>query len=259
MNVEAAWELLKTNLKTVDITGTVPVNTILSGFLATPNVGTGIYDREGVTAGTTYTRTYTFTRNDGPGGSITYNVGWVGNDGTFSAPSSITLGKGASATLPVTINPGVGSHSAILTLDDPSTPGIEYATMNTVIAPYTFTAPSYSQTIMSDIARGQSKHYFFRVPANTPAFKVDMTGGGPAGAGAIRFLRWHPFGLAIDSNAVSNCYNGAPGGCITGSPTSRTVTNPQAGVWEVTIDARRQLRRLPGAGAVHAHRVDPRG
>ena len=31
-----------------------------------------------------------------------------------------------------------------------------------------------------------------------------MTGGGTtAGAGAIRFLRWHPWGLAIDSNAAS--------------------------------------------------------
>ncbi len=38
---------------------------------------------------------------------------------------------------------------------------------------------------------------------------------------------------------MSNCYNGAPGGCLTGSPTSRTVTSPQAGVWEVTVDARR--------------------
>ena len=27
--------------------------------------------------------------------------------------------------------------------------------------------------------------------------------------------------------------------CSTGSPTSRTVTNPLAGVWEVTVDARR--------------------
>ena len=246
MNVEAAWELLKQNIKTVDITGTVPVNTILSGFLATPGQGTGIYDREGVTAGVSYTRTYTFTRNDGPGGSITYNVGWVGNDGTFSAPTTVTLAKGGSATLPVLITPGVGAHSAMLTLDDPSTAGIDYATMNTVIAPYVFSSPSFSQTITSDIARGQTKHYFFRVPANVPALKVDMTGGGAAaGAGAIRFLRWHPWGLAIDNNAVSNCYNGAPGGCSTGSPTSRTVANPQAGVWEVSIDARRNSDAFP--------------
>ena len=75
-----------------------------------------------MTAGTPYTRTYTFTRNDGPGGSTTYNVGWIGNDGTFSAPSSISLGKGGSATLPV-VNASVGDHSAVLTLDDPSTTG----------------------------------------------------------------------------------------------------------------------------------------
>jgi hypothetical protein len=55
----------------------------------------------------------------------------------------------------------------------------------------------------------------------------------------MRFLRWHPYGLGIDSNAVSNCYLPNQGGCTTGSPSSRTVTNPQAGVWEVTVDARR--------------------
>jgi subtilisin family serine protease len=248
INVEAAWDLLKTNIKTVDITGTVPTNTILSGFLVPAGVGTGIYDREGVTAGTSYTRTYTFTRNDGPGGAITYNVGWVGNDGTFSAPSTITLGKGSPATLVVTVNPGPGDHSAILTLDDPSTTGIEYATMNTVIAPMVFSAPSYSQSVTSTIARGQTKHHFFRVPAGAPAFKVDLTGGGDAvGAGAIRFLRWHPFGQGVDSNAVSNCYIGTPFACTTGLATSRTVTNPQAGVWEVTVDARRNSDNLSGA------------
>jgi len=249
INVEAAWDLLKTNIKTVDITGTVPTNTILSGFLSPPGVGTGIYDREGVNAGESYTRTYTFTRNDGPGGVVTYNVGWVGNDGTFSAPSSISLGKGSPATLVVSVNPTAGDHSAILTLDDPSTTGIDYATMNTVIAPMTFSAANnYSQSVTSTIARGQTKHYFFRVPTGAPAFKVDLNGGGDAaGAGAIRFLRWHPFGQGIDSNAVSNCYNGAPGGCTTGSPTSRSVTNPQAGVWEVSVDARRNSDNMAGA------------
>src|SRR4030095_7489916 len=117
-----------------------------------------------------------------------------------------------------------------LTLDDPSTTGIEYATMNTVIAPMAFSAPSYSQSVTSTIARGQTKHYFFRVPAGAPAFKVDLTGGGDAvGAGAIRFLRWHPFGQGVDSNAVSNCYIGTPFACTTGLATSRTVTTPPRG------------------------------
>src|SRR5262245_23177758 len=119
INVGAAWDLLKTNLKTVDISSSVPVNTILSGFLATPGVGKGIYDREGVTAGDSYTRTYTFTRNDGPGGTITYNLLWVDNDGTFTTAGSIALPKGVPVTLPVTVHPTTsGVHSAILQLSD---------------------------------------------------------------------------------------------------------------------------------------------
>ena len=240
MNVGAAWELLKTNIRTVDIQSAVAVNTVLSDFLATAGVGVGINDREGVAAGDSYTRTYTFTRKSGPGGTVTYNLAWVDNDGTFSSAGSIALPKGAPVTLNVGVNPtSSGPHSAILNLDDPATAGIDYQTMNVVIAADQFSEPDYAVVKSGSLGPGQFDTYFFNVPAGTPAFKVDMTGGGSAGAGAIRFLRWHPYGLGVDSNAVSNCYNGAPGGCLTGSPTSRTVTDPFPGVWEVTIDARR--------------------
>jgi subtilisin family serine protease len=241
MDVGAAWDELKTNIKTVNITSRVEVNTLLSDFLATPGVGVGINDREGVAAGASYTRQYTFTRTDGPGGTKSYNLSWVGNDGTFSSAGSIALPKNAPVTLAVNVNPATaGSHSAILNLDDPSSAGVEYQTMNVVVAADQFSADNnYSVTKTGALGPGQFVSYFFNVPPSTPAFKVDMTGGGPAGAGAIRFLRWHPYGLGVDSNAVSNCYNGAPGGCSTGTATSRTVSNPQAGVWEVTVDARR--------------------
>lgn len=251
INTQGAWDLLRENLKTVRITSSVPVNTILSGFLATPGAGQGIYDREGVNLGQSYTRLYTFTRHDGPPGAVTYNVTWIGNDGTFSSPGTVTMSRGGSATLLVTINPATpGYHSAALTLNDPSEPGIEYQTMNTVIVPYVFNAGNdYSNSITGAIHRGQTDHYFFRVPAGVPALKVDMTGGGStAGAGAIRFLRWHPWGLAIDSNAASNCYNPNVGaGCSTGSPTSRTTSNPQPGVWEVSVDAHRRSDSYPAA------------
>src|SRR5262249_40370651 len=80
--VGAAWDLLKTNIKTTDITSSAPVNTIISGFLATPNTGQGIYEREGWAAGDSATRTITFTRTSGGSGSVTYALNWVGNDGT---------------------------------------------------------------------------------------------------------------------------------------------------------------------------------
>jgi subtilisin family serine protease len=244
INVGDAWNLLRTNIRTVDISSSVPVNTVISGFLATPNRGVGIHDREDVTTGTSYVRQYTFVRDSGGSGAITYNLSWVGNDGTFSSPASITLGKGSPTTLDVTVSPATaGVHSAILNLDDPSTAGIDYQTLNTVIAAEQFTAAgNYAITKTGSIGRNQSQSYFFRVPTGTPAFKVDLASPlgsfNTPGAGQVRFLRFHPYGVPIDSNASTSCYNPSAGSCA-GSPLSRTVSNPQAGVWEITVEARR--------------------
>jgi hypothetical protein len=242
INVPAAWDLLKTNIKTVNVTSSVQVNTVLSGFLATPGRGEGIYDREGVKAGDSYTRTYTFTRTSGAGGSQSFNLSWVGNDGTFSTTaSSIALPLNSPVTLAVKVNPAsAGVHSAILNLDDPSTAGIDAQTMNAVIAAEQFSAANnYSITHSGTIGRNQVTSYFFNVPANTPAFKVDMVGGGDTpGAGQIRFLRFHPYGVGLDDTSSLSCYNPTSGTCA-GSPTSRTTSNPQAGVWEVVMEARR--------------------
>jgi hypothetical protein len=173
IDVGAAWELLRTKIKTVEITSSVPVNTLLSGFLVTPGIGQGIHDREGVTAGQPYTRQYTFTRTNGPGHPINYIVSWVGNDGTFSSAGAITLRKNRPVTLDVTVNPATsGAHSAILNLDDPGTAGIDYQTMNVVVAADQFSAANnYSVTKSGAIGRNQTLSYFFNVPAGTPALR----------------------------------------------------------------------------------------
>jgi hypothetical protein len=151
------------------------------------------------------------------------------------------LRKDVPTTLNVAIRPAsVGAHSAILNLDDPSTVGTDYQTMNVVVAAEAFTeANGYQVQKGGMIGRNQTSSHFFAVPSGAPAFKVDLAGGGTTpGAGQIRFLRFHPYGVGVDSNSSLNCYNPPVGGC-TGSPTSRTVSNPTAGVWEVTVEARR--------------------
>jgi hypothetical protein len=245
LQTELAWILLATNIATDEIVARVPVNTVLSSFLAQPGLGVGIYDREGVVAGQSYTRTYTITRTKGGSQAKSYAVSWVGNDGTFSSPATIALPLNVPVDLTVTINPAsAGDHSAIMNLDSPSAAGIEFQTMNVVDAADTFSpANNFSVTKTGTIGRAQQLTHFVRVPAGVPALKVDFSGPTTAaGTGQARFLRWHPYGLGIDSNAVSSCYQPpqVPGGtCTTGSPTSRTTGAPLAGVWELTVDARR--------------------
>ena len=243
LQTEAAWNLLKTNISTDEIVARVPVNTILSSFLAEPGIGTGIYDREGVVAGQSYTRTYKITRTKGGSQPKSYTVSWVGGDGTFSSQATIALPLNVTVDLPVTINPQTaGHHSAIMNLDSASAAGIEFQTMNVVDAADQFNAGNnFSVTKTGQIGRAQQTSHFVRVPAGTPALKVDFSGPtSAAGTGQARFLRIHPYGVGIDSNAVSNCYQpAAAAGCATGSPTSRVLGSPQAGVWEITVDARR--------------------
>jgi hypothetical protein len=241
MDVGAAWNVLRQTVKPVTITSSVEVNTLLSGFLAKPGVGVGIYDREGVSAGDSYTREYTFTRTSGGSKAVSYALTWVGNDGTFSSAGSVALPLNKPVTLPVSVQPKApGIHSAILNLDDPATPGIDHQTLNTVVAAEQFTADNnYTVTATDKIGRNQTRSYFFAVPAGTPAFKVDFSGpGAAAGTGQARFLRFHPYGVGIDSNSSLSCYTPSAGSCV-GSPTSRTTSNPQAGVWEVTVEGRR--------------------
>jgi hypothetical protein len=242
VQTEAAWNLLKTNIATDEIVARVPVNTVLSQFLAEPGVGVGIYDREGVVAGQSYTRTYKLLRTQGGSSPKTYVVSWVGNDGTFSSATTVALPLNVAVDFPVTINPALaGDHSAIMNLDNPGAAGIEFQTMNVVVAADTFSSGNgYSVTKTGTIGRAQQLTHFVRVPAGAPALKVDFSGpSATPGTGQARFLRWHPYGVGIDSNAVSNCYVPAAGACTTGSASSRTTGDPLAGAWEITVDARR--------------------
>jgi subtilisin family serine protease len=234
INVGAAWDLLKTNLKTVEISSTVPVNTVLKSFLATPGIGTGIYDREGVHPGdAAYVRTYTFTRSDG--GTGTYNLSWLGNDGSFALPAgqtTLSFANKGSATLAIGVTPRASSgvSSAILRLDDPTTPGIEYATMNTVITSIPLSpSNSYKATVAGSARRfeaGQPKA-FFDVPADTTALRMTLT----VINGRVNATAVHPYGLPQTAASQAIPLTTGP------ATVSRVLTvTPVGGVWEI-VDA----------------------
>ncbi|MEU6643170.1 S8 family serine peptidase [Saccharomonospora sp. NPDC046836] len=235
------------------VTTSVPVSTVLSGQLQTPNTGVGIHDREGVTQGKAYTRTYTLTRTTGKNNPVRYKVSWVGNDGTFSSARSVELPLNQPVSFDVRINPArPGAHSALLQLDDPRTTGIDVRTMNTVFVPHEFAAADdYEVHASGTIGRNQATSVFVRVPKGASSLQVSLAAGGDQpGAGQVRFVRFDPTGVPIDPTASTSCYNpNAGAGCSTGSPTSRSVTDPMAGVWEIVVEARRtsDAPRVPWA------------
>ena len=221
----------------------VEVHTVLAGQLSpTPGVGVGIHDREGVTVGQPYTRTYTITRKSGTERPVNYQVRWVGNDGTFSSGRTVLLPLNQSVRFDVAVNPSApGAHSALLRLDNPRTIGIDAQVMNAVFVPKDLTAAGgFATTEQGQVGRNTTKSVFVRVPEGATALKIDMAAGGAAGQGQVRFVRYDPTGVPVDSTASTNCYNPDAGaGCAGGTPTSRTAISPLPGVWEIVVEARR--------------------
>lgn len=241
VDVAAAWRLLEQGVNTDTITTSVPVNTLLADQLAIPGVGVGIHDREGVARN--YTREYTLTRTTGPDTNRLYRLSWLGNDGTFATRPQVRLPLNEPVTVPVRIRPtGPGAHSAVLRIDSADTVGVDAQTMNVVFSPAEFTRrDGYVATFDGTVGRNQTRSYFVRVPEGASALQIDMQGGGAEpGTGQLRFLRFTPFGVPLDSTSSLNCFNpDAGGGCVGGTPTSRTVTDPVPGVWEIVVESRR--------------------
>lgn len=127
LDVGAAWQVLRQKLAPVEITIQAPVRHANSARLTPAHTGPGLYERDGWAVGDQRTRTITLTRQTGKGTPVKYNLSWIGNDGTFTAPSSVTLPRRTATGVQVGIavaTPGI--HSAILNVDDPSTPGIDH-------------------------------------------------------------------------------------------------------------------------------------
>jgi len=249
IDVGRAWDLLSSNVKTSSLKSAVETHTLLSSFLATPGIGTGIYDREGVVLGAApYTRTYTFSGDSG-----TFGLSWIGNDGTFSLPpgvTSITTSK-KGTTLPIRVTPTtVGAHSAILVLDDPKTAGIDFATMNTVIVAEPLNAANgYTATLTGSANKFEDSrpNFFFQIPPGTTALRVTMEGL----TGRSKFVRLHPYGVPIDPS--NTAFQNAP---YTASRT--TQVSPLPGTWEVGTEASRTTLVDPATFKVTAtaYRVD---
>ncbi|MEO6089990.1 MAG: S8 family serine peptidase [Umezawaea sp.] len=242
-DVKAAYNVLNLEGTQDVVTSSVEVHTALSAQLKpTADRGVGIHDREGVTLGKDYTRTYTFTRTTGSAEPVKFTVDWTGDSRSFESASSVTLPLNTPVTFDVKVKPiKEGIQSAVLTVDNPSTPGADLMTLNTVFAPFDFTvANKYAVTKSGEIARNQVTSLFVRVPQGASALKIDMVAGGDTGKGQVRFLRVDPTGIPLDLTSSTACYNPDAGaGCSPGTPLSRTVSNPLPGVWEIVIEARR--------------------
>jgi len=241
IDVPASWNLLKTKPATRTFTTDAPVCTPISDFLATPDRGTGVYNRcaagdGGHKVGQSKTYRVKVTRTSGASGNVAHRLRLIGNDGTFTVPSAASLRLDRAQSITVVAKPRTaGLHSAILVVDDPKTGVVDHRVMLAVVASEDLTKPSYALTKTGEVERNLVKRHFVTVPEGTKALQVNL--GGIATNSQVRWIAFNPYGVPVDPTATTQCYTNFPGSPCNAN--SRAYSNPIPGVWELIVESRR--------------------
>ncbi|MFF3844491.1 S8 family serine peptidase [Streptomyces sp. NPDC002328] len=238
MDIVAAWDAIEDGATAHEYTVKAPVDTAIDFALKTPGFGTGIYDREGgLKTGQKKVYDVTITRTTGADQPIRHDLDLKNNfDHTFKilGKDEVTLPLNKPVTVQIQARAkAVGIKSAILTVDDPKTEGVDKQILNTVVAS---TPVAHTFTAKSSVQRNSSQHYFLTVPEGATSLEVAI--GGLKDKSQTRFISIHPYGVAVEDSATIYCYNNYlnGNGC---KPDARSYADPQPGVWEIEVESRR--------------------
>ncbi|MFJ4711685.1 S8 family serine peptidase [Streptomyces sp. NPDC088785] len=243
IDIEGAWKSIRHGASAHTYTVKAPVDTAIDYALATPGFGTGIYDREGgLKAKQRKTYDVTVTRTSGSAKPVRHELSLKNNSGdTFDIVGSRTvwLPLNQPVTVQVRARPdSAGLRSAILQVDDPRTEGVDQQIMATVVVSTPVAKPSYTFTGKGSVQRNSTRSYFLTVPEGAKALQVRMSG--LKDKSQTRFISIHPYGVPVDDTSTPSCYpnygDGSGNGC---RPDLRSYADPQAGVWEIEVEARR--------------------
>ncbi|WP_086726695.1 S8 family serine peptidase [Streptomyces carpinensis] len=238
IDVVDAWTAIRQGATAHDYSVKAPVDTAIDYALKTPGFGTGLYDREGgLKAGQKKVYDVTVTRTSGPDRPVPHMLRLVNNaDRTFRVVGSslVTLPLNQPVTVKVEAAPSsAGLKSAILEVDDPSTAGVDKQILTTVVVA---SPVAYAYSDSGSVQRNSTRSYFLTVPAGAKSLEVAI--GGLKDKSQTRFIAVHPYGVPVDNTSTPYCYNNYldGNGC---KPDVRSYADPQPGVWEVEVEARR--------------------
>ncbi|MFI6404547.1 S8 family serine peptidase [Streptomyces sp. NPDC050548] len=238
IDIVDAWQSIRDDATAHEYTVKAPVDTAIDFALKTPGFGTGLYDREGgLKAGAKKTYDVVITRTTGSDKAVRHELSFANNaGGTFRIVGSdeVKLPLNQPVTVKVQAAPrSSGIKSAILEVDDPKTEGVDKQILTTVVVS---TPVNYTFSKSSSVQRNSTQSYFLTVPEGAKALEVAI--GGLKDKSQTRFISIHPYGVPVEDTGTPYCYNNYldGNGC---KPDVRSYADPQAGVWEIEVEARR--------------------
>jgi len=202
-----------------------PVRTATSKSLEIPDTGTGLFEREGWTAGDKDVRYIQITRDSGAADDPTFHLSWDGNEGgTFAGPATVTLPLNKPVRIAIEVHPALsGAHSAILHLDGTGYSGHVLSIPVTIVAaPELSLSNGYALAVPVSVDRPGRHSEFFRVPSGVAALTIEVEHNREWLIGGIvspENVPQQPI-LVVDPIAGKR---------------SITISDPTPGVWETTL------------------------
>ncbi|MFF7363092.1 S8 family serine peptidase [Streptomyces sp. NPDC008125] len=241
INIVDAWKLIKEGATANEYTVKAPVDTAIDFALKDPGFGTGVYDREGgLKAGQKKTYDVVVTRTTGADRDVAHKLSWKNDDGTFKlvGPSTVKLPLGTPVTVKVQAQPrSAGAHSAILEVNDGKTVGVDQQILNTVVVATDIKAPTNAFTASGSVQRNSTTSYFLNVPEGAKTLEVALSA--LRSGSQTRFISIHPYGVSVEDSSTIYCYPNYESPTNTCRPDARAYQDPQPGVWEIEVEARR--------------------
>jgi len=241
LNVPDAWKLLTKKSPVRDYQAAAPVCTPLSDLLTVPDQGDGIYNRCAVSAGgfkpgQVKVQTIKLTRTTGPSYPVLHTLSWLGDRSSFGSSPVVVLPLNKTVSVPVVVRAKDGVASAILKVDDPTTPAIDFEVLNTVVTGVDTKKPSYATTWSGRVDRNSTTSFYVTVPEGAKALQVDLSG--IAAGSQTRYIAINPWGVPVESTASTACYTNFSDVAAC-KPEERSYENPIPGIWELEVEARR--------------------
>jgi hypothetical protein len=227
----AAWRLLGSRVRPPRIETWSSLTHPLAAYRHAKGA-VSLYERDGWGVGQSARRTITFLRRDGPPEARTYAVVLEGNDGTFSAPRTLTLPLGTPVELPLEITArSSGFHNVMVVLQDAAMRTI-HEQQATIAVADTFGPRNVRPVRYGRLLDGtQTDEHVLAVPPGLQGLRVAirMQGSAPDQTAMVMFM--DPRGSYYDrriGRAVS-----AP--IPTGAPVEFTIPDPTPGTWLITV------------------------
>jgi hypothetical protein len=229
LDINSAWRELQQTVDIPRIRVTGANVHALAPYGAAGNRGVGLFEREGWRPGSRDKRVLQLRRESGEPVPVTYRISWTGNDGTFSAASSVTLPLNESVPLPLDISvASEGVHSAIFNLHDPATDTIVARSEATVVAPALLDAPDRTARFGGSVSMMRSVAHYVTLPEGAGALNIDL-----------EVVRGSVYAVVLPSHGFMREYYGhvipQAARLFTRGKYRLRLPWPAAGTWSITL------------------------